>query len=108
MGNRMKDKLTQVIRRDGRNQNEGDMPSEVISAARLVAQKHPEVVPAGYWIAGDAIVIMTKLKPTYRKALIPTMFAVTGSGKVRGVTPMVYHLDSSDMKKIPRRSLRSK
>ena len=108
MGNRIKDKLSQVIRRDGRKQNEAGTLSEVISAARLVARKHPEVVPTGYWIAGDAIVIMTKLKPTYRKALIPTMFAVTGSGEVRGVTPMVYRLDSRDMKKIPRRSLRSK
>ena len=108
MGNRMKDKLTQVIRRDGRSKNKGDTSSEVISAARLVAQRHPEVVPTGYWIAGDAIVIMTKLKPTYRKALIPTMFAVTETGEVRGLTPMVYRLDSRDMKKIPRRSFRSK
>ena len=108
MGNRIKDKLSQVIRRDGRKQNEAGTLSEVISAARLVARKHPEVVPTGYWIAGDAIVIKTKLKPTYRKVLIPTMFAVTENGEVRGVTPMVYQLDSKDMKKIPRRSLRSK
>ena len=108
MENIIEERLTQVIRRDGRKQNEAGTLSEVISAARLVARKHPKVVPTGYWIAGDAIVIKTRLKPTYRKALVPAMFAVTGSGKVRGVTPMVYHLDSSDMKKIPRRSLRSK
>ena len=105
MENIIEERLTQVIRRDGRNKNKGDTSSEVISAARLVAKKHPEVVPIGYWIAGDAIVIMTKLKPTYRKALVPTMFAVTKTGEVRGLTPMAYHLESSDMKKIPRRSL---
>ena len=105
MGNIIKKRLMQVIRKDGRNKNKGDTSSEVISVARLVARKHPEVVPTGYWIAGDAIVIMTKLKPTYRKALIPAMFAVTETGEVHGVTPMVYHLESSDMKKIPRRSL---
>ena len=108
MGNIIKMRLTQVIRRDGRNKNKGDTSSEVISAARLVARKHPEVVPTGYWIAGDAIVIKTKLKPTYRKALIPTMFTVTGTGEVCGLTPMAYRLDSNDMKKIPRRRLRSK
>ena len=108
MENKIKDNLTQVIRKDDRKQNEGDNFSEVIAAARLVARKHPEVVPTGYWIAGDAIVIKTKLKPTYRKALMPTMFAVTETGETCGVTPMVYRLDSRDMKKIPRRSLRSK
>ena len=105
MGNIIKERLSQVIRRDGRKQDEAGSFSEVISAARLVAKKHPEVVPTGYWIAGDAIVIMTKLKPTYRKALMPTMFAVTETGEVRGLTPMMYRLDSRDMKKIPRRSL---
>ena len=108
MGNIIKVKLMQVIRRDGGKQNEADAPSKVIAAARLVAQKHPEVVPIGYWIAGDAIVIKTKLRPAYRKALMPTMFAVTETGEVRGLTPMMYRLDSRDMKKIPRRSLRSK
>ena len=108
MRNKIKYKLSQVIRRDGKYQNEGDTFSEVISAARLVAKKHPEVVPIGYWIAGEAIVIKTRLRLAYRKALMPTMFAVTETGEVRGLTPMVYHLDSSDMKKIPRRSLRSK
>ena len=105
MGNRIKERFSQVIRRDGRKQNEAGTLSEVISAARLVARKHPEVVPIGYWIAEDAIVIMTKLRHAYRKALMPTMFAVTKTGEVRGVTPMVYRLDSKDMKKIPRRSL---
>ena len=108
MGNIIKERVSQVIRRDGRKQNKADTFSEVISAARLVAKKHPEVVPTGYWIAEDAIVIMTKLKPTYRKAIMPTMFAVTETGEVRGLTPMEYHLESKDMKKIPRRSLRSK
>ena len=108
MENIIEERLTQVIRRDGRKQNEAGTLSEVISAARLVARKHPEVVPIGYSIADDAIVIKTKLKSAYRKALLPTMFAVTKTGEVRGATPMVYHLDSSDMKKIPRRSLRSK
>ena len=108
MKSKIKGKLSQVIRRDGGKQNKGDTFSEVISAASLVARKHPEVVPDGYWITGDAIVIKTRLRPAYRKMLIPTMFAVTETGEVRGVTPMVYHLDSSDMKKIPRRCLRSK
>ena len=108
MGNIIKGRLSQVIKGDGSKQTEGDAPSEVISAARLVAKKHPEVVPIGYWIAGDAIVIKTKLRPAYRKALMPTMFAVTETGEVRGVTPMVHRLDSRDMKKIPKRSLRSK
>ena len=108
MGNIIKERVSQVIMRDGGKQNKPDAPSEVISAARLVAKKHPEVVPIGYWIASDAIVIKTRLRPAYRKALMPTMFAVTKAGEVRGVTPMVYQLDSSDMKKIPRRSLRSK
>ena len=108
MGNIIKKRLMQVIRKDGRNQNEGDAPSEVISAARLVAKKHPEVVLIGYWIAGDAIVIKTKLRPAYRKMLTPTMFAVTEKEEVCGLTPMAYRLDSNDMKKIPRLSLRSK
>ena len=108
MGNKIEEKLKQVIRRDGRKQNEADAPSEVIAAARLVARKHPEVVPGWYWIAGDAIVIKTRLRPAYRKMLTPTMFAVTETGEVRGLTPMVYQLDNRDMKKIPRRSLRSK
>ena len=108
MGYRIKERFSQVIRRDSENQNEGDNFSEVIAAARLVARKLPEVVPAGYWIAGDAIVIKTRLKPAYRKVLMPTMFAVTETGEVRGVTPMVYRLERKDMKKIPRRSLRSK
>ena len=108
MGNIIKMRLTQVIMRDGNKQNETDTSSEAISAASLVAKKHPEVVPAGYWVADDAIVIQTRLRPAYRKALMPTMFAVTETGEVRGVTPMVHRLDSRDMKKIPKRSLRSK
>ena len=108
MGNIIKERVSQVIRRDGRKQNKADTFSEVIAAARLVARKFPEVVPIGYWIAGDAIVIKTRLRPAYRKMLTPTMFAVTETGEVRGLTPMEYHLESKDMKKIPRRSLRSK
>ena len=108
MENRIKGRLVQVISKGRNRKNETGVSSEVIEAARLVAEMYPGRMPVGYCVVDDVIVVMTRIASAYRKSVAPAMFAVTKSGEVRGITPMVYHLESHDMKKIPRWSLRRK
>ena len=108
MKNRIKGRLAQVISKGRKKKHETCISSEVITAARLVAEMYPGRMPIGYCVVDDVIVIKTRLAAAYRKAVAPAMFAVTKSGEICGVTPMVYRLESHDMKKFPRWSLRRK
>lgn len=63
-------------------------------------KEYPEKMPIGYWVIDDGYIFNTKMPKSMKGITGAAQFIVKENGEVYGVTPMMYDLDISKMKRL--------